>query len=52
MVTRWYRPLEIVLNLPYNEKVDVFAVGALIFSFIWEMKYLEVGQISINFTGL
>lgn len=30
MVTRWYRPLEIVLNLPYNEKVDVFAVGALI----------------------
>ena len=30
MVTRWYRPLEIVLSLPYNQKVDVFAAGALI----------------------
>jgi serine/threonine protein kinase len=29
MVTRWYRPLEIVLGLRYNEKVDVFAVGAI-----------------------
>jgi serine/threonine protein kinase len=29
MVTRWYRPLEIVLGLEYNQKVDVFAVGAI-----------------------
>lgn len=29
MVTRWYRPLEIVLGLDYNQKVDVFAVGAI-----------------------
>lgn len=30
MVTRWYRPLEVVLGLRYNEKVDVFAVGAIL----------------------
>ena len=29
MVTRWYRPLEVVLGLNYNEKVDVFAAGAI-----------------------
>lgn len=30
MITRWYRPLEIVLNLPYDAKADIFALGALI----------------------
>lgn len=30
MVTRWYRPLEIVLGLPYDMKIDVFALGALL----------------------
>ena len=29
MVTRWYRPLEIVLNLPYDLKADVFSIGAM-----------------------
>lgn len=29
MVTRWYRPLEIVLGLPYDQKVDIFALGAV-----------------------
>ena len=29
MVTRWYRPLEIVLGLPYDVKVDIFSLGAL-----------------------
>ena len=29
MVTRWYRPLEVVLGLNYNHKIDVFAVGAI-----------------------
>lgn len=29
MVTRWYRPLEVVLGLSYNEKIDVFAAGAV-----------------------
>lgn len=30
MITRWYRPLEIVLNLPYDGKADIFALGALL----------------------
>lgn len=30
MITRWYRPLEIVLGLPYDTKADVFALGALV----------------------
>lgn len=30
MITRWYRPLEIVLTLPYDAKSDIFALGALI----------------------
>lgn len=30
MITRWYRPLEIVLNLPYDGKSDIFALGALL----------------------
>lgn len=29
MVTRWYRPLELVLGLPYDMKIDVFSIGAL-----------------------
>ena len=29
MVTRWYRPLEIVLGLPYDLKADIFSFGAL-----------------------
>ena len=29
MVTRWYRPLEIVLGLPYDYKADIFSFGAL-----------------------
>ena len=29
MVTRWYRPLEVVLGLSYDEKIDVFAAGAV-----------------------
>jgi serine/threonine protein kinase len=29
MVTRWYRPLEIVIGLKYDEKVDVFATAAI-----------------------
>ena len=29
MVTRWYRPLEIVLGLPYNQKADIFAAAAI-----------------------
>ena len=29
MVTRWYRPLEVVLGLSYNEKIDVFAAGVI-----------------------
>jgi serine/threonine protein kinase len=36
MVTRWYRPLEIVLGLHYNEKVDVFAAGAIYLELILE----------------
>ena len=30
MITRWYRPIEIVLGLPYNQNVDVFSTGALL----------------------
>ena len=30
MITRWYRPLEIVLGLTYNCTADVFAFGALV----------------------
>ena len=30
MVTRWYRPLQIVLGLPYDLKIDIFALGALL----------------------
>lgn len=30
MITRWYRPMEIVLNLGYDNKADIFALGALI----------------------
>lgn len=30
MVTRWYRSLEIVLDLPYDFKADIFALGAMI----------------------
>lgn len=29
MVTRWYRPLQIVLSLPYDQKADVFSIGAM-----------------------
>ena len=29
MVTRWYRPLEVVLGCNYDEKVDVFAAAAV-----------------------
>jgi len=34
MVTRWYRPLEIVLGLPYDHKVDVFALGSIFLELI------------------
>lgn len=34
MVTRWYRPLEIVLGLNYNQQADVFAVGAIFLELI------------------
>lgn len=30
MITRWYRPLEVVLYLNYDGKSDIFALGALI----------------------
>lgn len=30
MITRWYRPLQIVLGLGYDERVDIFALGALL----------------------
>jgi len=30
MITRWYRPLEIVLGIGYDGAVDVFALGALV----------------------
>lgn len=30
MVTRWYRPLEIVLGLNYDLKADIFSLGALL----------------------
>jgi serine/threonine protein kinase len=34
MVTRWYRPLEIVLGLEYDEKIDVFGAGAVFLELI------------------
>lgn len=34
MVTRWYRPLEIVLGLPYDHKIDVFALGSIFLELI------------------
>ena len=34
MVTRWYRALEVVLGLPYDEKIDVFAAGAILLELI------------------
>lgn len=29
MVTRWYRPLEVVIGLKYDQKIDVFATAAI-----------------------
>lgn len=29
MVTRWYRPLEVVIGLKYDEKIDVFAAASI-----------------------
>lgn len=29
IVTRWYRPLEIVIGLNYNQQADVFGVAAI-----------------------
>ena len=45
MVTRWYRPLEVVLGLHYNEKIDVFAAGAI---FLELLKGEEIFQSSSN----
>ena len=29
MVTRWYRPLEVVIGLKYDHKIDVFAAALI-----------------------
>ena len=29
MVTRWYRPLEMVLNCQYDQRIDIFGAAAL-----------------------
>jgi serine/threonine protein kinase len=29
MVTRWYRPLEVVIGLKYDHKIDIFAAALI-----------------------
>jgi serine/threonine protein kinase len=30
VTTRWYRSPELILNLPYNETIDIYAFGSII----------------------
>ena len=34
MVTRWYRAWEIAVNKPYDERVDRWSVGCIIYEFL------------------
>lgn len=34
IISRWYRPLEIELEMPYNENIDVFSIACVLFEFI------------------
>lgn len=48
-VTRWYRPLEIVIGLSYDEKVDVFSVAAV---YVELMHSREIFQSTSNLEQL
>jgi serine/threonine protein kinase len=49
MVTRWYRPLEVVIGLKYDEKIDVFAAAVI---YLELLKGKEIFQSATNMDQL
>jgi|688.fasta_scaffold266303_1 serine/threonine-protein kinase BUR1 len=41
MVTRWYRPLEVVIGLKYDEKIDVFATALIYLEIIHGKEIIQ-----------
>jgi serine/threonine protein kinase len=41
MVTRWYRPLEVVIGLKYDEKIDVFAAALIYLEMIHGKEIIQ-----------